>query len=174
MTVFGLSRRTALGGLVVGTGAVLTGCTAASGVRHKSPSPSPAPEDPDVTLAAAVLGQEQAMLDQVVATARRHPRLTGAVAGARAAHRAHVALLTRAVPTGGAARGAAPRRVLHVPKAPGAALAALAHAEDRLAGTGRDHALAARSGAFARVLASMAAAAAQQSTHLGALARIHP
>jgi hypothetical protein len=54
-----------------------------------------------------------------------------------------------------------------------AALLALAAAEEHQSGSVRQDALAARSGAFARVLASMAAAAAQQSVHLRAAARDH-
>jgi hypothetical protein len=57
-----------------------------------------------------------------------------------------------------------------VPDRPGPALAALARAEAQLSQAGVEHALEARSGAFARVLGSMAAAAAQQSTLLTAAA----
>jgi hypothetical protein len=52
-----------------------------------------------------------------------------------------------------------------------AALAALAREEDRVALLGRRSAFTAESGAFARVLASMAAAASQQSVTLAAAAR---
>jgi hypothetical protein len=61
-----------------------------------------------------------------------------------------------------------------VPPKAGAALAALARAEQRLSQVGRRSAFAAESGAFARVLASMAAAATQQSTQLAAAARDRP
>ena len=57
---------------------------------------------------------------------------------------------------------------------PERALAAVARAEDELTLTGKRSAFAAESGAFARVLASMAAAAAQQAVLLrgpGAVAR---
>jgi hypothetical protein len=50
------------------------------------------------------------------------------------------------------------------------ALSALASAEDGLALVGRRSAFAAQSGAFARVLASMAASAAQQAATLTAAA----
>jgi hypothetical protein len=128
---------------------------------------------PDVTLAAVVLRREQRVLDRVLATARRHPRLGPSLAGARAAHRAHVALLTRAVPR--SARTTSPglpstRRHAAVPREPAAALAALARAEAELAAAGADGSLQARSGAFARLLGSMAAAAAQQSAVLGTAA----
>jgi hypothetical protein len=57
-----------------------------------------------------------------------------------------------------------------VPDQPAQALAALARAEAQLARAGVEHAVQARSGAFARVLGSMAAAAAQQATTLAAAA----
>jgi hypothetical protein len=115
--------------------------------------------EPDVRLAATVLAREQAMLDRVIATGDRHPRLVGRLADARTAHRAHVRLLVKAVPPGAAPTRTRRRPV--VPRSPTAAIAAVARAEDRLAATGRRSALAAESGAFARVLGSMAAAAAQ-------------
>lgn len=172
-----VSRRTALVGLA-GVGgvaaAVLAGCTSGrAGPGPTAPTPTstgtptrtstgtptgPAP-DPDVALAAETLVVEQAMLDRVLATQRRHPRLTGPLAASRAAHRAHVDLLGTAVTD--CAEAAPTRRTPEVPAAPDAALAALARAEDRIADSGRRSALAAESGAFARVLASMAAAAAQ-------------
>ena len=133
-------------------------------------------EQADVALATAVLRAERAVLAQVVATVRRHPRLVASVSGARAAHRAHVALLQEAVP--GAARSSGPSpdastdpRTPRVPIRPGAALAALAIAEARLSAAGVRHAGQARSGAFARVLASMAAASAQQAAVLSEAAR---
>jgi hypothetical protein len=82
---------------------------------------------------------------------------------------------TSGVPTASASGSAhGPRPVPHqVPPAAGQALAALARQETRLARFGRDSALAARSGAFARVLASAAAAAGQQVTELTAAAGRH-
>jgi hypothetical protein len=53
-----------------------------------------------------------------------------------------------------------------VPARAAVALAALAREEDRLSLLGRRSAFAAQSGAFARVLASMAAASAQQARTL--------
>jgi hypothetical protein len=177
-TLAPVSRRTALVG-VCGLGARVAGCTSGSpGAAAPSPSasgstgatgvtPSPAVE-PDVLLAATVLDVERAMLERVLATQRRHPRLAGSLAGARAAHRAHVDLLATAVPTD-VARPAR-RRTRSVPASPGAALAALARAEEELAGKDRSSAMAARSGAFARVLASMAAAAEQQAVRVAGAA----
>lgn len=165
-----VSRRTTLVGLgVTGVTAwVASGCTSGRPEPGSvSPSPSATPVDsgppavePDVRLAATVLALEQSMLDQVLATGRRHPRLRGRLRGARTAHQEHVRLLASAVPAGSGPTRAA-RRTPSVPKSPTAALAALARAEDRLAGSDRRSALAADSGAFARVLGSMAAAASQ-------------
>ena len=117
------------------------------------------------------------MLDRVLATVRRHPRLDGAVAGARAVHRRHVALLADAVPDS-AASPSAPADAS--PSVPGHRSldrrlgAGPARTRAGRPGPGRGSALARRpaqrvrgpSGAFARVLASMAAATAQQATLL--------
>jgi hypothetical protein len=163
----GVSRRTALGGFAALGAAVASGCTA-EGPGHPGPTPGTAAStpDPDVTLSSTVLVDEQAILDLLVATVDRHPLLAGRVAGARAGHHAHVVLLTEAVPKGAASDGPAARHRHPVPDAPTAALAALAGAEDRLALLDRRSALAAESGALARVLASMAAAASQQAVWL--------
>ncbi len=175
-----VSRRTAVGGAAALGALAVTGCTP-RGIDAR-PGPTPAvtrsPDtDPDVTLAATVLADEQAMLDRVLATVRRHPRLGTTLAAARTAHTAHVDLLTAAVPRDGVPLGDARRRHrrrhrrrlpgrTRVPGRAAAALAALAREEDRLSLLGRRSAFAAESGAFARVLASMAAAAAQQARAL--------
>jgi hypothetical protein len=165
-----LSRRTTLVGLagVAGlTGWVAAGCTSDQPEPGADPSPSASPTrqqvaavQPDVHLAATVLGVEQAMLDRVLAIGRRHPRLHDRLSEARTAHREHVRLLASAVPAG--SRPARTTRRTHpVPGSPAAALAALARAEEGLARADRRSALTAESGAFARALGSMAAAAAQ-------------
>jgi hypothetical protein len=153
----------------------LAGCTGSD--RHPSsgrPQQSrDAEPDPDIALARRALTRERAILQQVTATVHAHPGLAGVLAGTRAAHRAHVQLLVRAVP----AKPASPSATAtasgdhpHVPSESGAALASLAHQEARLAQLGRESAQAARSGAFARVLASAAAASAQQVRELTAAA----
>lgn len=162
-----LGRRTALGGLLL-LGAAATGCTGRSrpsaGTR---PSPAASGTDPDVALAAAVLAGERHLLTTVRATLRRHRHsrdLAELLRATRDVHLAHVRLLADAVPTGAPSTAAG-----HVPAPPAgrdAALLALARAEDRLAESTRHSAFDARSGAFARVLASVAAAAAQQSAVL--------
>ncbi len=161
-----LRRRTALGGLLA-LGALAGGCTRETGGEAAASgpaSPSPGAVDPDVALAAAALAAEQQMLATLRATAHRHRGLRTVLAGTRDVHRAHVRLLDDAVPTG--TPTTTPGQVPEPPAGRDRALAALARAEDRLAENARHWAFDARSGAFARVLASMAAAAAQQSTVL--------
>jgi hypothetical protein len=116
-----------------------------------------------------VLRSERAMLGRVLATARRHPALAPSLSGARAVHRAHVALLREAVPDDTAPPGG--HRTGRVPARPRQALSALARAEGRLGVAGQRNAVRARSGGFARVLASMAAASAQQAALLSTAAR---
>ena len=172
-----VSRRSVVGGAAALAALGASGCT---GGGDSGPAAAPtasvtstdrasrAPANPDVALAAAVLRSEQAMLGRVLATARRHPGLSDSLAGARSAHRAHVALLRRADPDDASPAGT--RRPGRVPTRPGRALSALARAEDRLGAAGQRDAVRARSGAFARVLASMAAASAQQAAVLSAAA----
>jgi len=176
-----VTRRATLGGAAALTAVAVAGCTDdGSGRRTVTAPPTRrAGTDPDVLLAATVLADERAMLARVKATTRRHPTLKAELAGARAAHRAHVRLLSRAVPkeAASASASASPSATPSaapspgVPAKPGPALAALVQAEDRLSHLGRRSAFAARSGAFARVLASMAAAATQQATQLSSAAQ---
>jgi hypothetical protein len=179
-----VTRRATLGGAAALAAVTVAGCTDdGSAGRTIAPAPTRrAGTDPDVLLAASVLADERELLERVKATTRRHPALKGDLAGARAAHRAHVKLLARAVPKETASPSpsaspsatespTAPPRRAPVPAKPGPALAALARAEDGLSHRGRRSAFAARSGAFARVLASMAAAAAQQATELSSAAQ---
>jgi hypothetical protein len=189
-----LTRRTAVGGAAAAGVAVVTGCTPSGIDRRPRKRTTAAPTqdtDPDVTLAATVLADEQAMLDRITATVTRHPELDGRLATARDAHQAHVDLLTKAVPKDArVSPGAAPSQDASasvspslspsptaaptVPARPPRALAVLAEAEDRLSLLGRRSAFAARSGAFARVLASMSASAAQQAVALGAASKERP
>lgn len=178
-----LSRRTALlGAVVLGT----AGCTPYSlGEDHEragdlEPAPPSGPRaDPDVALAAAVLAAEQSLVDLVDATLEEHPRLAGVLASTRATHTAHIDLLADAAPDGPSASAApesslgpspapGPRSGPRVPPDPEQALRAVARHEDELSLADKRSAFAAESGSFARVLASMAAAAAQQSAALRA------
>ncbi|MGZ4535967.1 MAG: hypothetical protein ACXVXE_10505 [Nocardioidaceae bacterium] len=129
--------------------------------------------DPDIALAATALDQEQAALDLVQATIRRHPRLRGLLADARRAHTAHVRILTDAVPkqarphaSPSPSASASASAGVHVAASPAHALRTVARHENRLALSGKTHAFSAQSGAFARLLAGIAASAAQQATFL--------
>lgn len=139
--------------------------------------------DPDVALATGIVAAERALLEQIDATVRRHPRLERVLAATREVHDAHVTLLEDAVPpeeeasdeetaasSSPSSEGSSPAeeasRPRPVPRDRARALRAVAGAEDELALTAKQAAFAARSGAFARVLASIAAAAAQQSAVL--------
>lgn len=173
-----LSRRAAL------LGAVGTATTACSPYdlqtqqrRPVRPSPTKArvaAVDPDVELATSVVAAARTLLHQIDATMRRHPRLERVLTKTREVHEAHVSLFEEAVPTdtGSAADGpssdAGATDPGPVPGDPARALQVVATAEDGLALTAKQAAFAAQSGAFARVLASMAAAAAQQSATLRA------
>lgn len=177
-----LSRRaTLLGALALGTSACTPyslGSDHANSGDPDTPVPTTAPRtDPDVALAAAVVAAEQDMLDRLDATAARHPGLARLVADARATHAAHVDLLADAAPdepspsasptaSTGSSPTAAPASRPRVPRDAAQALRALARHEDELSLADKRSAFAAESGAFARVLASMAAAAAQQAAVL--------
>ena len=182
-----LPRRTAVGGLLAAGAATVAGCTPRGIDRRRRPKPSGSPtpdEDPDVTLAATVLREEQRVLDVVLATLQRHPELAATLSGARTTHQAHVALLNDAVPredrpsgdtspeaTSPSATPSGTPSATAVPRKARAAVVAVAREEDRLSLLDRRSAFAAESGAFARVLGSMAAAAAQQAVALQAAGR---
>jgi hypothetical protein len=167
-----VSRRTALLGIGV-LGAATAGCTpyTVDQPAVSVPTPSGPPgTDPDVALVATVLGREQDLLDRFAATARRHRGLAPLLAEAKRVHGAHVRLLREAAPAG-PAEPAGPAGPARVDRRPARALAALARHEDELGVVAKRSAFTAQSGAFARVLASMAAAAAQQATVIRAAAR---
>lgn len=170
----GMSRRTAVAGVLALAAAGVSGCTPRGIDRRPragaTATPSPR-TDPDVALAATVLAREQGLLDRVLATLHRHPGLRADLGAARSAHRSHVDLLTDAVPLGARPSASPPGATPHVPARAPAALAALSREEDRHAELGRRSAFAAESGAFARVLASMAAAASQQAAALSGAAK---
>jgi hypothetical protein len=187
-----LSRRAVLASVAVGLGGSLVACTTdeATG-RGDVPQPaSPEPPDPDLALAAEVRREEQDALDLIEATQQRHPDLTDALATAAEIHASHVALLADAAdagesaapvvpgtsadgggtgspsPSGSPSAEATPR----VPANRRRAVRQVVQQEQELATRGRQHAFQAQSGAFARVLASMAAAAAQQAVVLAEVA----
>jgi hypothetical protein len=151
--------------------------------RARANRPAEPQVDPDVLLAATVLADEQRLLDLVDATLARFPGLTDVLTGPRDAHAAHVELLEEAAPDeplpsasptdpvapadpSAAAPDTDAGAEPEVPRDRRRALLELARSEDDLALVDKRSAFAAESGAFARVLASMAASAAQQATLL--------
>lgn len=161
------------------------GCTADTD-RKRAPrgndsASSPAP-DPDVILAGLAVSREQQMLDALEATVQRHPELSSLLASAQTTHRAHVELMDEAAPDeapspsesaldgpSGSPSGPPSSDGTATPTVPagrGKALAALATAEQELSTSLRRHAFMAQSGQFARLLASMSAAAGQQAAVL--------
>jgi hypothetical protein len=141
------------------------------------PPPTREPRtDPDVPLAAAVLAAEQGLVDRIDATVAAHPRLERALAATREVHAAHVDLLADAAPdspspsasesSSGSLSPSPAAEPTRVPPDPAHALRALARHEDELSLADRRSAFSAESGSFARVLGSMAAAAAQQAAVL--------
>ena len=180
-----LSRRSSLAALVgifgtVGVGT--TSCTAyddrpdrPGAGRTSTPTPSTFLEaDPDVALAASVLAGEQDMVHRIDAAVAAHPALARTLTSARAVHVKHVELLTEAAPVAPSATPSPqPGRPRRRPSRAGdraSAITTLARHEVRLSLVSRRRASAAESGAFARVLASMAAAASQQAVLLRAWA----
>lgn len=146
--------------LLGGTAAAsLTGCTST-----RSPAPAAEP-DPDKALVAEMLTAEATLVALVEELGRR-PRRARLLQPTRDVHQAHVKLLTEADP------GSAPTVTSSPSPSPAlrgddrAAFLAIARAEDSLAETLRQGAFRARSGPFARVLASMAAASAQSAATL--------
>ena len=177
------TRRAVLAGTAAGLVAGLSGCTserdsARRSGRHRAAGPD---VDPDVAVASEALAGQRAVLDLVVATQDAHPALRRDLAPLVGTHEAHVKLLgevvppglaggATAVPSASATPAAASRRSSRaVPRDPAKALADLVASEQQLTDATKQHAFVAESGAFARLLGSMAAAAAQHVVVLGAV-----
>ena len=164
-----LARRQVTLATVTGSVLLATGCT--SGRRNGVPDlPGQAPPNPDRALVARALREETAMVDRLTRTARRHPGLRRDLRDPLAVHRSHVRLLTGAVKGSRVDLSERPP----VPRTIGEALDAVVRAEQSLRDAHAGFSLRADSGAFARVLAGMAAAAAQQAVVLGAAAAPGP
>ena len=172
-----LTRRTVLTGASVATGCLATGCTLGP-ERDGSGAQGPpaafsesAQPDPDVALAVDALAAEQAALAAIQGTLERHHRLRETLAPMLVAHRAHVSLLAQAAPKGSPSSatsspsGASPAP-FRVRSGGGEALRSLSEMELGLTTSTKRGSFAAESGAFARLLASMAAASAQHSALL--------
>ena len=157
------SRRTALGLGLGAAGAVVTAGCALNNPLHEERTPAAeAVRDlsPDVAVAVEAVTLLRGAETAVTSTGERHPALAPRLAGLLAAHRAHLAALVDAVPHGvDTSTTGAPYAV---PPRPAVALSRLTATEqavhDGLVGL----ALRARSGPFARLLGSMAAAVSQQ------------
>jgi hypothetical protein len=177
-----MSRRTALLAAAGLAGLALVGCTPEEPRRGEdAPRPAEPEVDPDVAVAAEALANQEQILALLAATRTRHPRLDDLLAPAVAAHESHAALLGEAVPGGVSATPSASAspstaaspsqtspdaRRTSVPGDRARALRQVVNAERDLALATKRHAFRAQSGAFARLLGSMAAAAAQQETVL--------
>ena len=175
-----MRRRTALLAVAGLAGLALVGCTPEEPRRGEdAPRPAEPEVDPDVAVAAEALANQEQILALLVATRTRHPRLDDLLAPAVAAHESHAALLAEAVPDGiSEAPSTSPSTVgspsptspggrrTSVPRNRTRALRQVVAAERDLALATKRHAFRAQSGAFARLLGSMAAAAAQQETVL--------
>ncbi len=163
-----------LRGVSLGALPVLTGCSVvgegAPDLTRKVFEADHTP-DPDVALAATALADERAALDALRATVARHRRLTSVLSPMIDSHRAHATLLARAAPpqqdpTPAEGRSPAVRSRFAVPRDPDAARKKIGALEADLSESQKRHAFAASSGAFARLLASMAASSAQQTAVL--------
>lgn len=153
------TRRTTLGALLLGLGAV-AGCDLGSSTGDADPSAG-ATVDPDVGLVHDVLAEIAAVAGLVSSVGAAHAPLGDPMAALGRMHDAHAAALDAAPPSTASA------------SAPGfanaaAALRAVRRREQRLEHQLVDWSVAARSGALARLLASMSAGVAQ---HLAVLPR---
>jgi hypothetical protein len=179
-----MTRRGALAAAAGLAASAVVGCTPQRQRRRGEEPPEPVePEvDPDVLVAAEALANQEQILDLLGATGERHPGLARRLAPLVAAHEAHAALLADAVPPDVAAGpttspttspatspsptsgpDADPTRV---PRNRARAIDRVVAAERELATATKQHAFRARSGGFARLLGSMAAAAAQHEAVL--------
>lgn len=184
-----LSRRSLLAAAV--GGALLTAaCTGDEGRAAPHERPESEPEvDPDIAVAAGALRQQEQMLELLRATGERHGGLAPRLEGALSAHQEHAAMLRKAVPanaaspsptaddestpgsspsgtpssTPGSASSGAGTAPVYVARRPRRALESVVQAEEELGAAMRQHAFRAESGAFARVLGSMAASSSQHA-----------
>jgi hypothetical protein len=154
-----MTRRAALGvGVLVSVG----GC-ALNNPLSEEPTPAARAArdlDPDVAIAVQAVTLVRAAQAAALSTGRRHPRLGLRIAALTAMHAVHLDALVDAVPDGVDTSAAGPAYV--VPARPARARAGLIATERSLHDGLVGLALRARSGPFARLLGSMAAAGSQQ------------
>ena len=147
-----ISRRTTLGGGLVGL-AALAGCDLGGSEPASSPTPPTGSAGPDAELVDAVMDDIVAVSALVDALGRRYGSLRRPTVQLARVHQAHLEGLGSREATGDR-----PPRTRNAAEA----LALLRKRELRHQRLLADHALSARSGRLARLLASMSAAIAQQ------------
>ena len=153
------TRRTTIGALLLGLG-VVAGCDLDPSTGDAGSSPQ-ATVDPDVGLVRDVLAEISAVAGLVSSAGAAHPPLGDPMAALGRLHDAQAAALDAGPSAGSATAAQAPTFA-----DPSAALRAVRRREQRLEHMLVDWSVAARSGALARLLASMSAGVAQ---HLAAL-----
>lgn len=171
-----VSRRGALALMAAG-GLVATGCDAGDLDPRSEPptptvtetlqAPAPADEQADAETLARVLAETSAALALVQAVTARHPSLRGRLTPLARMHRTHRDLLARAA----AEEDEATPPSVTVPRRRAAALRLVGSHEDVARKRYEGWALDARSGTFARLLASMAAGVAQHTVALSETSR---
>lgn len=156
-----ISRRTLVtGGLTVGAGLALAGCSMDNPVRRKPAPTAPAELAPDVAVATRALSEIRAVRTAVTRTRARFPAAGSRLGPLATMHLAHERTLVNGVPE--RADTSPTPTPYAVPRQRAKALQTLATREQRLHDTLDDLALRAQSGDFARLLASMGAAVGQQ------------
>ena len=155
------TRRTTIGALLLGLG-VVAGCDLDPSSGDAGGSPQ-ATVDPDVALVRDVLDEIAAVAGLVSSVGAAHPPLGDPMAALGRLHDAQAAALDAAPSDGSATTSPGPTFA-----DPAAALRAVRRREQRLQDRLVDWSVAARSGALARLLASMSAGVAQ---HLAVLPR---
>jgi hypothetical protein len=155
------TRRVVVAGLTSAAGLALAGC---SGDGRPPAGPGaeaePVAADPDEALAHRARRDEIALYELVRSTATKHRGLRRPLQQVSRSHLDHVGRLTP-----GTSLSLVTRK-RPVDPSPARALADVVDAEHRLARRHAASALDARSGALARVIASMSAAAAQRAAAL--------
>lgn len=157
-------RRTVLAVVAAAATASVAGCEL-DPPDDRAPSSGPdailSDEEFDTDLAGKAARSISTTLAEVRAAAERHVGLAQSLAGLIATHEAHHALLADSGADSGDNPSASPSESVTAPPVSGQALSRLTSSERKLARRLEGWAVAARSGQFARVLASMAASVSQ-------------
>jgi hypothetical protein len=155
-----LTRRAALG---LGIGVVAAGCSLNNPLSEEKTPAADAVRDlaPDVAVAVEAAALVRAAQAAAESTGERLAAIAPKLAGLLAVHRAHLGAVADAVPDG-VDTSPDTGTPYQVPARPARALAQLVATEHKLHDGLVGLALRAESGAFARLLGSMAAAVSQQ------------